>query len=58
MLQQKYLTIELQDRISQDIVYRALQCEVDQQQWQINQKGLVVGTFNFRGLTFSNESQQ
>lgn len=58
MLGQKYLTIELQDRISQDIVFRALLCQVDQQQWQINPKGLVIGTFNFKGLGFGNEAQQ
>lgn len=58
MLRQKYLTIELQDRISQDIVYRALMCEVQQQDWQIQAKGLVVGTFQFIGIIFSNEATQ
>ena len=58
MLRQKYLTIEIQDRITQDIVYRALQCTVQQQQWQINARGIVTGTFNFEGITFANEATQ
>jgi len=58
MLLQKYLTIEVQDIVTQDIVFRALQCQVTQQQWQINPKGLVMGTFSFEGITASNESEQ
>jgi hypothetical protein len=58
MLRQKYLTIEIQDRISQDIVYRALRCQVINQQWQITVKGLVTGTLNFRGISFANEATQ
>lgn len=56
MLRQKYLTIELQDRITQDIVFSVRQCDVDDQSWQIQAKGLVVGTFNFTGITFDNEA--
>jgi hypothetical protein len=56
MLRQKYATIELQDRVSQDIIFRGLQCVVTQQSWQINPKSLVVGSFNFEGLVFANES--
>lgn len=58
MLRQKYLTIEIQDRITQDIVYRAVQCAVQQQQWQMNARGIVTGTFNFDGITFANEATQ
>jgi hypothetical protein len=57
MLLQKYLTIEIQDRITQDVVYRAVQCAIDNQQWQI-QRGIVMGTFNFKGISFTNESTQ
>ena len=55
MLQQKYLTIELQDRISGAILFRAVSCQVDGQQWQITPKGLVLGTFNFKGLDFGSD---
>lgn len=58
MLRQKYLTIEIQDRISQDIIFRALLCQVDSQQWKIDAKGLVTGTFSFKGITHNNESTQ
>jgi hypothetical protein len=57
MLRQKYLTVELQDRITQDIVYHAAFCQVIQQQWSVNAKGLTTGTFNFKGISFSNEAQ-
>ena len=57
-LRQKYATIELQDRVTGDIQFRALQCQVTQQQWQINTKSLVVGTFQFEGITFATEAQQ
>ena len=53
----EYLTIEIQDRLTQDIVYRALQCTVQQQQWQIV-RGIVTGTFNFEGIAFANEATQ
>lgn len=55
MLQQKYLTIELQDRISQAILFRAVACQVDGQQWQVTPKGLILGTFNFKGLDFGSD---
>ena len=56
MLRQKYLTIEIQDRITQDIVYRAIECTFQQQQWRIDPKGLVTGNFNFEGRAFANEA--
>jgi hypothetical protein len=56
MLRQKYLTVEIQDRITQDIIYRALLCQIDQQQWQMDTKGLVTGSFSFKGLSFQNEA--
>lgn len=58
MLRQKLLTIEIQDRITQDIVYRAIRCTIQQQQWKMDAKGLVTGTFNFDGITFANEATQ
>lgn len=58
MMLQKYLTIELQDRFTQDIVFRAVSCEANNQQWQIQTRGLVVGSFNFTGITFATEATQ
>jgi hypothetical protein len=50
----KYLTIEL-GSISQDIVFRALLCQVDQQQWQINARASCSAP-STKGLAF--EAQQ
>ena len=58
MLLQKYLTIELQDRITDDIVMSIHECQIDNQSWKIDAKGLVIGTFNFRGLRFDTEATQ
>ena len=58
MLLQRYLTFEIQDRVSQDIVFRGLFGQVDNESWKIDQKGLVTGTFNFKCLAFANEATQ
>lgn len=58
MLRQKYCTIEIQDRITQDLVYRALRCTIQQQQWKMDARGLVQGSFSFDGIAFSNEATQ
>ena len=58
MLRQKYLTIEVQDITTQDIVYRAKHCQVMNQTWRIDGRGVVTGTLNFEGLTFESEDIQ
>jgi hypothetical protein len=56
-LRQKYLVIEIQDRVTQDIIFSAQKCQVISQQWSVSPKGLLIGNFNFRGLTMTNESE-
>lgn len=58
MLRQKHATIEIQDRVTQDLVFRGLMCTIQQQQWKMDARSLVVGTFSFDGVAFSNEATQ
>jgi hypothetical protein len=58
MLLQKYASIEVQDRCTDEIIFSAHHCQVDSQSWKVDSKGLIIGTFNFQGLTFTNEATQ
>jgi len=57
MLLQKYLNIELVDRLTDQTIFRATQCQVTRQSWTTAPKQLVTGTFNWMGITFENESK-
>lgn len=52
----KYLTIELLDRITGQIIFRATEAVVTAQQWQVQAKGLMTGSFTFEASGFSNEA--
>ena len=56
MLLQKLMTIELHDRITEEVIFRATGCQVLNQTWGISPKQLVTGQFTWSGITFSNES--
>lgn len=57
MLQQKYMTIEMVDRLTNQTVFRALRCQVTRQSWSAQPKGLVTGTFTWTGIEHENESK-
>jgi hypothetical protein len=57
MLRQKYLTIELQNRLTDQIIFRAVQCAVTRQVWSISPKQLIQGSFDWVGTTFENEAK-
>jgi len=57
MLRQKYATIELVDRLTDQTIFRALKCQVTRQSWSVQPKQLVVGTFTWLGINFENESK-
>jgi hypothetical protein len=57
MLLQKYLTIELVDRNTDQVIFRAKHCQVLRQTWSTAPKQLVTGTFSWVGTTFENESK-
>jgi hypothetical protein len=57
MLLQKLLTIELVDRLTDETIFRATQCQVTRQTWSTAPKQLVTGTFSWVGTSFENESK-
>jgi len=57
MLQQKYINIELVDRLTDTTLFKATRCAIDRQSWSVQPKGLVMGTFGFIGSDFENESK-
>lgn len=57
MLLQKYLVIELVDRLTDQTIFRAVQCQVTRQSWSASPKQLVTGNFAWLGTTFENEAK-
>lgn len=57
MLLQKYLTIELVDRLTDQTIFRATKCQVTRQAWTAAPKQLVTGTFTWLGIAFENEAK-
>lgn len=55
---EKYITIELIDRVSGNTIARFVNAVVDGQSWQANPKGLLEGSFSFRAAAFGNEAYQ
>lgn len=51
----RYFSMILIERNSSSVIFRADYCVVQGQSWQVQAKGLIVGTINFSALTWSNE---
>jgi hypothetical protein len=49
VLRQKYSTIELVDRVTDEVVHRFEDCVVAKQHWQTDAKGLLMGSFSWLG---------
>ena len=56
LLLQKYSTIELVDRVSDQVVASFQKCLVSEQAWTVRPKSLVTGNFSFEGTGYSNEA--
>jgi hypothetical protein len=55
MLKQKYLTIEVVDRITDSIVFKFTGCTITDQTWMISPKGVVTGALTFEAINYSND---
>jgi hypothetical protein len=53
--QEKYFSIRVVDRTNEVTIFQADRCSVVSQNWSI-QRGYVMGTVQFRALTWSNET--
>lgn len=56
LLRQKYCTIELVDRLTDQVVMKFAGCMVTSQAWDVSPKGIVTGRISFEGLDYSNEA--
>ena len=54
VLRQKYLTIELVDRVTERTVFSAINSVVSAQSWQVAAKGLLTGSFAFEAENQTN----
>jgi hypothetical protein len=58
LLRQKYITIEVVDRITDCVISKFLECVIIDQDWNVAPKGLLSGTFSFLGIDASNEADE
>jgi len=55
MIRERYFTLTLVDRSTGAVVFRAQFCSVENQSWDIPERGLIQGVVNFSGLHWNNE---
>ena len=55
VLNQQYFTIALRDEQTGTTFFSAQYCQVQDQSWQAESKGIVSGSFSFTGLLWTNE---
>ena len=53
---QKYATVQLLDRLTGAQLFAAHQCMLEVQRWDVSAKGIMEGSFSFRGISWSNEN--
>jgi hypothetical protein len=58
VIREKYFTLMLVDRITDEVVFRADDCSVDAQSWNVQAKQIVTGTFSWKGITWSDQYSQ
>jgi len=52
---ERYFSILLTERGSDTVFFKADQCTMQEQTWEVQTKALVTGTITFEGLTWENE---
>ena len=55
VVREKMFTLTIIDRLTDTQLFRADYCSVEDQQWSIPQKGIVMGTINWSALQWNNE---
>lgn len=53
---QKYLSIQIIDRVTGRMLFNAANSVVNDQQWSVQSKSLMSGSFSFEAMGFGNES--
>jgi len=54
---EQYFSLELKDRSSNLTIFRANECSVLSQSWDMHTKSIVTGSVEFEALTWSNETE-
>lgn len=57
LLLEKYINIKIMDRVGNTTIFSCESATVDSQQWRVESRGLMRGSFSFSGLSWSNESE-
>jgi maltose-binding protein MalE len=57
LLKQKYMDLQVRDRITGQVFYAASQVVVTGQTWQVSPKQLVMGTFTWEGMGWTNDGE-
>jgi|ERR1700690_1166620 len=52
---EKYVTIQLVERVSDTLIFQATYCSVTHQGWDVPEKGVVIGKIDFEALEWNNE---
>jgi hypothetical protein len=55
---EKYFSLTLIERSSDTVVFRADDCAVTNQSWDVPSKGVMMGNFSFEALSWSNEAKR
>lgn len=53
---QKYFSLALKDRFTDHTIFQCDYCVVDNQNWTVQAKELMMGAFSFSGITWGNET--
>lgn len=56
ILKQKYFTLMVVERVTDTVIFRADQCMVTMQNWDVAAAGRMNGTVQFQGIAWNNET--
>jgi hypothetical protein len=58
LLKQKYIHLQVRDRVSGQVFYEAVNVVVMNQTWRTSPKQLVLGTFTWEGMGWTNDGDE
>ncbi len=55
IVRMKYVNLALRERFSDTVIFQCRNCVISNQSWGAEAKGMMMGSFNFSGISWSNE---
>lgn len=55
LARERYFSVSIIERSTDTVVFSADRCKVEDQNWSVSAKGLMMGQVSFRALTWNNE---